>query len=61
MNYLIQARIFPENQCSLDLHFKHGFRQVGIQEKLGKMEFGEYKGMWRDVVLVERRSRVVGI
>jgi L-amino acid N-acyltransferase YncA len=59
--WTLQARIFPENQRSLDLHFKHGFRQVGIQEKLGKMEFGESKGQWRDVVFLERRSRVVGI
>lgn len=59
--WTLQAGIFPENQASLSLHFKHGFRQVGIREKMGKMEFGPLQGCWRDVVLLERRSPVVGI
>ena len=59
--WTLQAGIFPENQSSLQLHYKHGFREVGIREKLGKMEVGEYKGQWRDVVLVERRSKLVGL
>lgn len=59
--WTLQAGIFPENLASLSLHFKHGFRQVGIREKMGKMEFGPYQGRWRDVVLLERRSQVVGV
>jgi len=59
--WTLQAGIFPENQASLSLHLKHGFRQVGIREKMGKMEFGALQGCWRDVVLLERRSKVVGI
>lgn len=59
--WTLQAGIFPENQASLALHFKHGFRQVGIREKMGKMTFGSYQGRWRDVVLLERRSQVAGI
>ena len=59
--WTLQAGIFPENQASLQLHFKHGFRQVGIREKLGKMELGEYTGQWRDVILLERRSKIVGM
>ena len=59
--WTLQAGIFPENQASLSLHWKHGFRQVGIREKMGKMTFGPYQGRWRDVVLLERRSRIVGI
>jgi phosphinothricin acetyltransferase len=59
--WALQAGIFPENQTSLSLHFKHGFRQVGIREKMGKMTFGPYQGRWRDVVLLERRSKVAGI
>jgi L-amino acid N-acyltransferase YncA len=59
--WTLQARIFPENQPSLQLHFKRGFRQVGIQEKLGYMEFGPFAGKWRDVVFIERRSQVVGV
>lgn len=58
--WTLQAGIFPENQASLSLHFKHGFREVGLREKLGRMELGEFAGKWRDVMLVERRSKVVG-
>ena len=53
--WTLQAGIFPENNTSLALVSKYGFRQVGIREKLGKMN-----GIWRDVVLLERRSRVAG-
>jgi L-amino acid N-acyltransferase YncA len=59
--WTLEAGIFPENAASLHLHKKHGFRQVGIQERLGKMLYGEYAGQWRDVVLLERRSTVVGV
>lgn len=55
--WTLQANIFPENKSSILLHKKCGFREVGIREKLGKME----KGNWRDVVLMERRSTNVGI
>jgi L-amino acid N-acyltransferase YncA len=58
--WTLQAGIFPENQASLSLHFKHGFRVVGRREKLGKMDFGPHQGEWRDVLLLERRSKVVG-
>lgn len=54
--WTLQAHIFPENTASLRLHEKAGFRQVGRREKLGEME-----GNWRDVLLLERRSRVVGL
>ena len=59
--WTLQAGIFPENQASLQLHLKHGFRVVGLREKLGRMECGEFKGQWRDVMLLERRSQIVGI
>jgi len=52
----LQAGIFPENVGSIKLHLKHGFRIVGIKEKIGKMD-----DKWRDVTLLERRSRVVGV
>ena len=58
--WTLQAGIFPENQASLQLHFKHGFRVVGLREKLGRMELGEFAGKWRDVILLERRSKAVG-
>jgi len=59
--WTLQAGIFPENIASIELHKKHGFRVLGIREKVGKMSFGELKGKWRDVVLMERRSKVTGI
>lgn len=45
----ILSRIFPENTASLNLCRSHGFKEVGIYEKHGKLE-----GIWRDVVIVER-------
>ena len=54
--WTLQAGIFPENESSIALHQKNGFRILGLQEKFGKM--GE---KWRDVVLLERRSKVVGV
>ena len=53
--WTLQAGIFPENRASIILHEKAGFRVVGIRERLGAMD-----GRWRDVVLMERRSRVAG-
>jgi L-amino acid N-acyltransferase YncA len=59
--WTLQGGIFPENEISIELHKKHGFRVLGIREKVGKMAYGELKGKWRDVVLMERRSKVAGI
>lgn len=53
--WTLQAGILSENTASLSLHRKCGFREVGRRERLGKR-----KGQWRDVVLLERRSRIVG-
>jgi phosphinothricin acetyltransferase len=53
--WMLQAGIFPENKASIALHRACGFRTVGVRERIGQM-----KGVWRDVVLMERRSRVVG-
>jgi len=54
--WTLQAGIFPENAASLTLHQHAGFRMVGYQQRLGQMN-----GRWRDVVLLERRSEVVGL
>lgn len=59
--WTIQGTIFPENTASLRLVKKHGFREVGTREKIGKMTHGYYTGIWRDAILVERRSTRVGI
>ena len=53
--WTLQAGIFPENRASLALHKACGFRVVGVRERLGQLH-----GPWRDVVLLERRSQVVG-
>jgi L-amino acid N-acyltransferase YncA len=59
--WTLQAGIFPENVASLALHARHGFREVGRRERLGKMPaIGPRAGEWRDVLLLERRSAVVG-
>lgn len=59
--WTIQAGIFPENVASIYLHLKHGFRRIGLREKLGKMTYGPLAGKWRDVVLLERRSAKTGV
>ncbi|MBN3553347.1 N-acetyltransferase [Fictibacillus nanhaiensis] len=54
--WTLQAGIFPENQSSIALHKKWEFREVGLREKIGEMN-----GVWRDVILLERRSKKVGV
>jgi L-amino acid N-acyltransferase YncA len=54
--WTLEAGIFPENQASVTLHLACGFRKVGIRERIGRMKSGE----WRDVLLLERRSEIVG-
>jgi L-amino acid N-acyltransferase YncA len=46
--WTLQAGIFPENVISIEFHRKHGFRILGVREKVGKMTFGELKGKWRN-------------
>ena len=53
--WTMNAGIFPENAASIALHKRHGFRLVGTRERIGCMH-----GRWRDVTLMERRSKVVG-
>ncbi|MFJ8271671.1 GNAT family N-acetyltransferase [Streptomyces sp. NPDC094154] len=52
--WTIQSGIFPENTSSLALHQRAGFRIIGTRERIGR-----HHGVWRDVVLIERRSPVV--
>jgi L-amino acid N-acyltransferase YncA len=54
--WTLQAGIFPENTASVALHERAGYRLVGRRERLGQMA----GGTWRDVLLLERRSTVVG-
>lgn len=53
--WTLQASIFPENGASISLHKSCGFREVGRRERIGKM-----KDDWRDTLLFERRSELVG-
>ena len=52
--WTIEAGIFPENGASIAMHQRCGFRIVGVREKLGRRD-----GLWRDVLLLERRSALV--
>lgn len=52
--WTLQASIFPENVASIALHKSCGFREVGRRERIGKMN-----GVWRDTILLERRSKSV--
>jgi phosphinothricin acetyltransferase len=54
--WTLQAGVLADNRASLALHERAGFRRIGVQERLGR----DGRGRWRDVVLLERRSRVVG-
>ncbi|MCM3576369.1 N-acetyltransferase family protein [Mesobacillus subterraneus] len=53
--WTLQSSIFPENEGSIKLHINNGFRVMGRRERIGKMD-----GVWRDTILLERRSRIVG-
>jgi L-amino acid N-acyltransferase YncA len=54
--WTLQAGIFPENTGSLRIHEACGFQRIGVRRKIGQLN-----GTWRDTVLLERRSTVVGI
>lgn len=54
--WMLQAVMFPENEASVALHRACGFRLVGKRENVAR-----HYGIWRDTVLMERRSRVVGV
>lgn len=58
--WTVQSGVFPENEPSLALHRELGFRTVGTRERVGRMGYGPYAGLWRDVVMIERRSSLVG-
>lgn len=49
--WTLQTSIFPENESSIALHAKAGFRVVGSRERIAA-----HHGCWRDTVLMERRS-----
>jgi L-amino acid N-acyltransferase YncA len=48
--WTLQAGVFPDNTASLELHRRLGFREVGVRERIGRLD-----GVWRDVVVLELR------
>ncbi|HKO99702.1 MAG TPA: GNAT family N-acetyltransferase [Pyrinomonadaceae bacterium] len=54
--WTLQASIFPENAASIAIHQRCGFRKIGLRERVA-----ELNGIWRDTVLLERRSQKVGV
>ncbi len=54
--WTLQAGIFPENIASIKIHEACGFRIIGNREKIGKMN-----NVWRDTLLLERRSKKIGL
>lgn len=54
--WTLQTTILEENEASIQLHEKCGFRKVGYRHMIGKDKFG----LWRNTVLMERRSKKIG-
>jgi L-amino acid N-acyltransferase YncA len=54
--WTLQSSIFPENEASIHIHEKCGFRIIGRREKIGQQN-----GTWRDTIMMERRSKKTGI
>lgn len=53
--WTLQSGIFPDNKASIKLHEKAGFRFLGRRERVGQLD-----GVWKDNLLFERRSKIVG-
>lgn len=49
--WTLQTSIFPENEASLVIHRKAGFRDVGRRERIAQLD-----GIWRDTILLELRA-----
>ena len=54
--WTLVAGVLADNAASRALHVRCGFREVGVQRRVGR----DPTGRWRDVVLLERRSETVG-
>lgn len=54
--WTLQSGMFPENEATVALHQRFGFRLVGYREKIGKLG-----NIWRDTIIMERRSKTIGI
>ena len=54
--WTLQCGIMEENIASIKLHQKCGFRIIGYREKVGCLN-----GIWKNNIIMERRSKRVGI
>lgn len=59
--WTLQAVVFADNAASIRLHERAGFRQVGRRERIARVAHGPKAGQWQDTILLERRSRTVGV
>jgi len=53
--WTLQSRIYPENRASLHIHKKNNFKVIGVMKKVAQID-----KIWRDVIILERRSKKVG-
>jgi len=54
-SWTLSSIVFSGNQATLQLHKKFGFRIVGTRKRIAQLN-----GQWKDTILVERRSEIIG-
>ena len=54
--WTLQSSVFPENEATVRLHKRHGFRELGIRQRVAQLD-----NKWRDTLILERRSTIVGL
>jgi len=54
--WTLQSSVFPENKATIALHVSAGFRLSGRRERIA-----QHGGIWRDTVILERRSQITGV
>ncbi len=54
--WTLKSSVFPENEATVRLHKKYGFRELGIRRKIAQLD-----NQWRDTLILERRSEVAGL
>ena len=59
--WTLKAQVFPENNISIYVHEKQGFRKSGTRRQLAQISYGSMAGEWTDPVLMERRNKIAGI
>lgn len=53
--WTLESKIIKENEASIRLHEKCGYRIVGRHERIAQ----DKAGVWRDIIIMERRSPVI--